>query len=72
MLNGSLGSMLGVMFPTGFSSANGAFFLGILGAGTALNDPGNLSLAPRGTPLYNITYGNVAPRLGVAYLPAIH
>jgi len=24
-------------------------------------------LAPRGTPLYETTYGNVAPRLGVAY-----
>jgi Carboxypeptidase regulatory-like domain/TonB dependent receptor-like, beta-barrel len=34
---------------------------------TGLNDPANLSLAPRGTPLYHTTYGNVAPRLGVAY-----
>lgn len=34
---------------------------------TNLNDPANLSLAPRGTRLYNITYGNVAPRLGLAY-----
>ena len=34
---------------------------------TGLNDPATLSLAPRGTPLYNTTYGNVAPRLGVAY-----
>ncbi len=34
---------------------------------TGLNDPANLSLAPRGTPLYDTTYGNVAPRLGLAY-----
>ena len=34
---------------------------------TGLNDPAILALAPRGTPLYHTTYGNVAPRLGVAY-----
>jgi hypothetical protein len=32
-----------------------------------LNDPATISLAPRGTPLYHTTYGNVAPRLGLAY-----
>jgi len=32
-----------------------------------LNDPANLALAPRGTSLYDTTYGNVAPRMGVAY-----
>ena len=32
-----------------------------------LNDPANLALAPRGTPLYQTRYGNVAPRMGVAY-----
>jgi hypothetical protein len=32
-----------------------------------LNNPQNLSLAPRGSPLYDTTYGNVAPRLGLAY-----
>ena len=32
-----------------------------------LNEPANLALAPRGTPLYNTTYGNVAPRVGAAY-----
>src|SRR5262249_42475871 len=32
-----------------------------------LNDPATMTLAPRGTPLYETTYGNVAPRLGVAY-----
>lgn len=32
-----------------------------------LNNPASMTLAPRGTPLYQTTYGNVAPRLGVAY-----
>jgi hypothetical protein len=32
-----------------------------------LNDPATMTLAPRGTPLYQTTYGNVAPRLGLAY-----
>jgi len=34
---------------------------------TNLNDPANLALAPRGTPLYDTTYGNIAPRIGLAY-----
>ena len=34
---------------------------------TGLNDPATIALAPHGTPLYETTYGNVAPRLGVAY-----
>lgn len=32
-----------------------------------LDNPATMTLAPRGTPLYNTTYGNVAPRLGIAY-----
>jgi hypothetical protein len=32
-----------------------------------LNDPATMTLAPRGTPLYQTTYGNIAPRFGVAY-----
>jgi hypothetical protein len=32
-----------------------------------LNDPATMTLAPHGTSLYNTTYGNVAPRIGVAY-----
>jgi Carboxypeptidase regulatory-like domain/TonB dependent receptor len=32
-----------------------------------LNNPATMTLAPRGTPLYQTTYGNVAPRLGFAY-----
>jgi hypothetical protein len=32
-----------------------------------LDDPANLALAPRGTSLYDTTYGNVAPRVGLAY-----
>jgi hypothetical protein len=31
------------------------------------NNPPSMTLAPRGTPLYETTYGNVAPRLGLAY-----
>jgi Carboxypeptidase regulatory-like domain/TonB dependent receptor len=32
-----------------------------------LNNPSTMTLAPRGTPLYQTTYGNVAPRFGLAY-----
>jgi hypothetical protein len=32
-----------------------------------LNSPANMTLAPPDTPLYDTTYGNVAPRVGVAY-----
>jgi hypothetical protein len=32
-----------------------------------LNDPATMTLAPRGTPLYDTNYGNVAPRIGMAY-----
>jgi hypothetical protein len=35
--------------------------------GFDLNDLSNLALAPLGTPPYKTTYGNFAPRLGVAY-----
>jgi Carboxypeptidase regulatory-like domain len=34
---------------------------------TGLNDPATIALAPRGTPLYDTTYGNLAPRIGLAY-----
>ena len=45
----------------GKNSANDPFTL------TGLNDPSTIALAPRGTPLYQTTYGNVAPRVGLAY-----
>lgn len=32
-----------------------------------LNNPATMTLAPRGTPLYETTYGNVAPRFGLAW-----
>jgi hypothetical protein len=35
--------------------------------GLNLNDSSTIALAPRGTPLYQTTYGNVAPRAGIAY-----
>lgn len=34
---------------------------------TGLNNPTTITLAPRGTPLYRTTYGNVAPRFGLVY-----
>ena len=45
----------------GKNSANQPFTV------TGLSDPATIALAPRGTPLYDTTYGNVAPRVGVAY-----
>ena len=32
-----------------------------------LNNPATIALASRGTPLYETTYGNIAPRIGLAY-----
>ncbi|HKR12335.1 MAG TPA: TonB-dependent receptor, partial [Pyrinomonadaceae bacterium] len=32
-----------------------------------INNPASMTLAPPGTPLYQTTYGNVAPRIGFAY-----
>jgi Carboxypeptidase regulatory-like domain/TonB dependent receptor-like, beta-barrel len=32
-----------------------------------LDNPATMALAPRGTPLYETTYGNVAPRVGLAW-----
>jgi hypothetical protein len=34
---------------------------------TGLNNPATITLAARGTPLYETTYGNFAPRVGIAY-----
>ncbi len=34
---------------------------------TGLSSLATIALAPRGTPLYDTTYGNVAPRLGIAW-----
>lgn len=45
----------------GKNSANDPFTV------VGLNNPATLALAPRGTPLYETTYGNVAPRIGLAY-----
>ena len=45
----------------GKNSANDPFTV------VGLDSPANLALAPRGTPLYQTTYGNVAPRVGFAY-----
>jgi Carboxypeptidase regulatory-like domain/TonB dependent receptor len=45
----------------GKNSANDPFTV------EGLNDPTTMTLAPRGTRLYQTTYGNVAPRVGLAY-----
>jgi hypothetical protein len=34
---------------------------------SGLSNPATMTLVPRGTPLYQTTYGNVASRLGIAY-----
>src|SRR6266403_885041 len=34
---------------------------------TGVSNPATIALAPRGTPLYDTTYGNVAPRVGLAW-----
>jgi hypothetical protein len=49
----------------GKNTANEPFTL--TGLGNAAINPASLALAPRGTPLYQTTYGNVAPRLGIAW-----
>jgi outer membrane receptor protein involved in Fe transport len=46
-------------------SINGPSFPAV--TGFDLNDLSNVSLAPAGTSPYSTTYGNVAPRVGVAY-----
>jgi hypothetical protein len=38
-----------------------------LASWTNVNTPSEISLAPSGTPLWSTTYGNVAPRFGLAY-----
>lgn len=45
----------------GKSAANDPFTV------MGLNSPATATLAPRGTPLYKTTYGNVAPRFAIAY-----
>jgi len=37
---------------------------------TNVNDPAAIALAPFGTPLWRTTYGNFAPRVGLAYSPS--
>ena len=38
-----------------------------LSAWQNVNNPASLALAPAGTPLWSTTYGNLAPRIGIAY-----
>jgi hypothetical protein len=61
-LNLSLGLRWEVAPPPTEEHGNNAYTL--LGN---INDPGTLSLAPRGTPLWNTGWYNFAPRLGAAW-----
>ena len=45
------------------SEANGNLFPTVIG----LQNPATATLAPKGTKFYNTTYGNVGPRIGLAY-----
>ena len=36
-------------------------------SGTGMDSPATFALAPEGTPLYETTYGNFGPRIGLAY-----
>src|SRR6266568_3729121 len=47
------------------SSLSGPSLLAVTGFN--LNNLSNLALAPPGTPVFSTAYGNVAPRLGIAY-----
>jgi hypothetical protein len=47
--------------PKGKNSASDPFTV------VGLDNPATMTLAPRGAPLYETTYGNVAPRVGLAY-----
>lgn len=47
------------------TTASGPSFAAVTGFN--LNDFSNLALAPLGTPLFQTSYGNFAPRVGVAY-----
>jgi len=47
------------------STINGASLIGVTGFN--LSNPSDLALAPPGTPPFSTTYGNVAPRVGMAY-----
>jgi len=57
----------GLRWDTDFvpESVSGPNFYGAVGFN--LSNLANLALAPAGTPPYKTTYGNVAPRIGLAY-----
>jgi hypothetical protein len=41
----------------------------MLASWTNISNPADIALAPFGTPLWQTTYGNIAPRFGIAYQP---
>ena len=57
----------GLRWDTDFvpTSLSGPGFAAVVGFN--LSNLANLALAPAGTPPYKTTYGNVAPRIGLAY-----
>lgn len=61
-LNLSLGLRWEINPPPGEAHGNDAYTLS-----GDISDPASLSLAPQGTPLWNTTWHNLAPRLGVAW-----
>jgi hypothetical protein len=62
----------GLRWDTDFvpASLSGPGFPAVVGF--SLSDLANLALAPAGTPPYKTTYGNVAPRIGLAYQLSQH
>ncbi len=55
----------GLRWDVDFAPSSNPSFVAV--AGFDLNNLSNLALAPAGTPPFQTTYGNVAPRIGVAY-----
>ena len=55
----------GLRWDLDFAPSSNPAFLAVTGFN--LNDLSQLALAPAGTPPFQTTYGNVAPRIGVAY-----
>ncbi len=55
----------GLRWDVDFAPSSNPSFPAVTGFN--LNDLSNLALAPAGTPPFETTYGNVAPRIGLAY-----
>jgi hypothetical protein len=64
-VNRSLTMTYGLRWDVDLAPSSNPPFLAVTGFN--LNNLSNLALAPSGTPPFQTTYGNVAPRIGVAY-----